>query len=611
MSTTASPHDRDIALMGGLAALAAALGLLGLVLQVAATLTAGLTTGIWSWAGVDTLVGAALSVLAHPGAPGAGLASPWAQTADHPVVFWTLTLVLTAAIATGVTLAGIPAWRRFGPTQAGHASREDIRAELSAAAARRTATWTRPSLSDIKRAPLEQLAVPLHRGPHGPRLWSPLENPTGAIAPTQSGKSRQDLVHKALAAPGALLCSTTKPDLFEFAALSRTRREDAGPVIVFDATGTVAWPALLRWSPISGCGDPDTARRRAETLVDASAVGLSTVGGNDKIFQGRAKTVLQAYLLAAALSGADVATLLGWGLTKPPDQAPVAVLREHGYPDLADNLRSEIGMVAETSDAVWMSVRRVLEPLLDPHLRDLCSPEADAEFDAHAFVREQGSLFLVAGEQQAAQARPILTALTEHVLTTMQELALTYPSKRLDPPATAVLDELATATPVPRLPGIIADSAGRGVLIHWAAQSLAQLEDLYETSGQRQLMDNTTTLSIFGGLKDQRSLEWISMLTGQHDRLRHQQQSDGLLGAGRTQIGTETVPTYRPGAIRTLKRGRVLVIHRNLLPILARTVDVSRRDDFAQLKADVATVRAGSATVDTSGYATTAVEEPV
>ncbi|MGH3886503.1 MAG: hypothetical protein ACRDSZ_08010 [Pseudonocardiaceae bacterium] len=35
------------------------------------------------------------------------------------------------------------------------------------------------------------------------------------------------------------------------------------------------------------------------------------------------------------------------------------------------NLRAEIGMVAETSDAVWMSVRRVIEPLMDPRRRQL------------------------------------------------------------------------------------------------------------------------------------------------------------------------------------------------------------------------------------------------
>ena len=39
-------------------------------------------------------------------------------------------------------------------------------------------------------------------------------------------------------------------------------------------------------------------------------------------------------------------------------------------------------MVAQTADAVWLSVRRVIEPLLDPTLADLCTPRPGHGFDA-------------------------------------------------------------------------------------------------------------------------------------------------------------------------------------------------------------------------------------
>jgi hypothetical protein len=95
----------------------------------------------------------------------------------------------------------------------------------------------------------------------------------------------------------------------------------------------------------------------------------------------------------------------------------------------------------------------------------------------------------------------------------------------------------------------------------------------------------------------------VSLLTGHHERRRYQHQSDGMLGPGRTAIGTETAPTFRPGEVRTVSRGRVLVIHRHLRPILARTVDVKRRPDWPTLRADVQTVRDGVAPVDGTGYA--------
>lgn len=598
--------DRDLALMGLLVTVLTSLMALGAALALGGAITIALLGGPWQLPGITTWVSALFSVLGNPAHPGAALGQPWASTlTGHTGLYWLITVLVTVLGALAVAALGVPAWRRCGPTPAGHATRADIRRELSLAAARATAEWTRPSLSPAqrRRAPLEEVAALLHRGPHGEQLCTPLENPTGTLAPTQSGKSRRDLVHKALAAPGALLCSTTKPDLLEFTVLSRTRRPGGGPVLVYDATGAVSWPATLRWSPIAGCEDPAVARRRAHTMVEAASVELAHVGGNDKVFRDRAKTVLQAYLLAAALHRHDVGALVRWAVGKPPDQEPVQLLHEAGYPELARNLRAEIGMVAETSDAVWMSVRRVIEPLMDPRLRQLCTPGRGEDFDARTFIAAQGSLYLVAGQHQAAQAAPLLTALVEHWLTTAQDMALDHPHRRHDPPVTAVLDELPNATPVPQLPDIVSDSAGRGVLIHWAAQSLAQLEDVYGAPRARQLLDNTTTLSVWGGLKDQRTLEWVSVLGDHHDRLRYQQYSDGMLSPDRTAASTETVPTYRPGAIRTIPRGRVLVIHRNLRPILARAVDVSKRADWPTIRTDVHTVRTGSAPINVAGYA--------
>ncbi|MGH3777052.1 MAG: type IV secretory system conjugative DNA transfer family protein [Pseudonocardiaceae bacterium] len=598
--------DRDLALMGLLAALLAGLVGLGGALMLAVAITTALVGGPWQVPDVDIWMSGVFTVIGNPSHPGSAVGEPWATAlSGHTGLYWTITGLVVMLGAATVTAGAVPAWRRFGPTQAGHASRHDIRRELSLAAARQTAQWTRPSLSpaQLTQAPLEEIAAPLHQGPHGQVMCTPLENPTGTLAPTQSGKSRRDLVHKAMGAPGALLCSTTKPDLLEFSALARTRRPQAGPVLVYDATGAVRWPATLHWSPIAGCEDSDVARRRAHTMVEAASVELAGVGGNDKVFRDRAKTVLQAYLMAAALRGYDVSALVRWAVSKPPDQEPVKLLHDGGYPELARNLRTEIGMVAETSDAVWMSVRRVIEPLMDPRLRQLCTPRPGEDFDARAFIAAQGSLYLVAGQHQAAQAAPLLTALVEHWLTTAQEMALDYPHRRVDPPVTTVLDELTNATPVPQLPDIVSDSAGRGVLIHWAAQSLAKLEDVYTPPRARQLLDNTTTLSVWGGLKDQRALEWVSLLAGHHERLRYQQYSDGMLTPGRTAVGTETVPTYRPGAIRTVGRGRVLVIHRTLPPILARTVDVTKRPDWSSIRADIQTVRAGSAPVSPTGFA--------
>jgi hypothetical protein len=68
---------------------------------------------------------------------------------------------------------------------------------------------------------------------------------------------------------------------------------------------------------------------------------------------------------------------------------------------------------------------------------------------------------------------------------------------------------------------------------------------------------------------------------------------------------SQTVSTYRPGDIRTLDKGRVLILHSNLLPILVRTVDVEQCPDWPQLRADVAAIRGGTLSITDQGYSQT------
>jgi type IV secretory pathway TraG/TraD family ATPase VirD4 len=595
--TDAAGTDRDVVLMALVVGAVAVLVALAAALVVASAVTTGLTTGTWAWPPTHGWLPLAARIVLDPARPAHALPQPWADgVSGHELAFYvnfSAIVLIVAGLTTGVS---IPAWRRLGPAEPGHATRRQIRTHLSTAAARKSAAWTRPDLTtaERRRAPVEEIAVPLHLGPHRERLVTSLETPTGTIAPTRSGKSRTDLVHKMLAAPGALFASTTKDDLAEWGLLARSRRPHGGTAWLLDMTGSVAWPHRVRWNPITGCESPAVALRRGETLIETSSMGLEGVGGNDKVFRGRATIVLQAYLLAAARDHRSIDDLVNWSITKPADVEPVQLLQRE-LPQLAFNLRSEIGMVAETSDAVWMSVRRAIEPFMNPDIRDLCTPSADEAFDIDTFLDTGGSVFVIAGQHQAPQARPVLTAFAEQILTTAQDRALHSDHRRLVPPMTAILDEIYEGTPIPRLPGLISDSAGRGAEIHWSAQSRAQLDELYGEHGRQTLLDNTLTLSVFPGLKDDKTLEWLSTISAQHRRRTYQHQSDGLLAAGRGSVGTESVPTYRPGDIRTLDRGRVLILHGNLKPILGRTVDVSKRPDWPQLEADVAAVRAGTA----------------
>ncbi len=521
--------------------------------------------------------------------------------AQHQTAVTVVAFVLFVLVGFPLMVGGIWVAKRFAPNTAGHATRAQIKAELSENRARQTAAWTRPSMSKRERArcPVREVAVPLHADEHRRPLWLPLENPTGVIAPTQSGKSRRDLTHKILAAPGGMLVSTTKPELFLWTAMGRVRR--GVPVLLFDVTGAVEWPAQVRWSPITGCEDPTAAMRRAKALVDAAAVDLGTVsGGNEKTFRTRAYGVIRSYLVAAAISGEQVGTLVDWAASM--DETPVRILDEQ-FPQLAANLRSELKMVPETRDAVWMSVRKAIEPFLGDRIQTLCSPRTGTGFDAEAFIRSRGALYLIAGEKTTADVAPVLTALVDHVITTARDMAAHLTDERMDPPFSVFLDELPTATPVPDLPQTCADSAGRGVLIHWVAQSRAQLEQTYGHEGARSLIDNSAALVAFGGIKDEKTLEWLAKLCGDHDVTRTSRSSGGLFsGSGQTTTSLQRLPKYQAATIREIPRDRALIIFRHMAPILARTTDVASRPDANGLLADRSALRGADPIVDASGY---------
>ena len=132
------------------------------------------------------------------------------------------------------------------------------------------------------------------------------------------------------------------------------------------------------------------------------------------------------------------------------------------------------------------------------------------------------------------------------------------------PPFTAVLDEVASICPLPDLPDTLSDSAGRGVLIHYALQSPAQAQARWGKAAAT-LFDNTTALTILGGLKSEDTLKWASLLVGRRLEERRSRQP-GVASAtpAANTSAHERVDILEPAAIRQIPRGRALLILRTM-----------------------------------------------
>ena len=301
--------------------------------------------------------------------PGRRLAAPWSVLAGHPLLYWAVAAVLLTATAAAVGVGGRvgvavvrahPARARHprpdppGAVRAGRAAHRGVdpprhaRARPGPRPARggRCAAAPRPDRPDVLALHQPHRHHRAHPDAASPaptwctRLWP---HPAGCCAPPPS------------------------PTCWSSPRWPAPAAGTPGPVLVFDTTGSVAWPAQVRWSPISGCHDIRTAYQRARTLVEAAAVNLTDadLGQRPGVPGTRDRWFWPLTCWPRRCIDRGVGVLVRWAIGKPPDTEPADLL-EPFYPELAANLRTEIGLVAQTSDAVWLSVRRVIEPLLDP-----------------------------------------------------------------------------------------------------------------------------------------------------------------------------------------------------------------------------------------------------
>jgi hypothetical protein len=534
-----------------------------------------------------------------------------------PVIFWLLASVIMVVVLAGYRWCARMAYRMIASTGTGFATRTDIARELSLSASRRRAKITRPDLGRRRRitAPAAQVAIPLHQAAvsRSP-LWLPLENATGVIAPQQSGKTLMDLLHKVIDAPGGLITTSTKLDLFLLTA--RNRERNGSHVQVLDLTGAANWHRRVRWNPIRGCTTVKVAKRRAHALLRATAGDTRDHAGNHAFFERRAVDVMTAYLLAAALSRATLAEFVGWCQIDLDTEA-ASILR--GYPEysaIRRSLQQAQAVVEETRSGIWETLRDAIACLTDPDVADSALPrQEELSFDPENFVRDGGTVYVLGSEDDAAAQAPLITAFVQEVLDTARRLAIEDSREtgreRLTPPFTAVLDEIASICPLPDLPHTLSDSAGRGVLIHYALQSPAQAQARWGKAAAT-LFDNTTALTILGGLKSEETLKWASLLVGRRlEERRSRQTGRWFADPGAHHIGTERVDTLEPAAVRQIPSGRALVIMRSMPALIVHLRPAWKRHDWKELQADAEGLRRGGQAAPQLVEPTRRVEAPV
>jgi type IV secretion system protein VirD4 len=267
--------------------------------------------------------------------------------------------------------------------------------------------------------------------------------------------------------------------------------------------------------------------------------------------------VLAALLHAAALGGYSMREVLVW--VSDPDGATGEVqrlLRRSSEPNYEADALQFLTTNDRTRSSITATVMPALSWMTDPTAEQSAQ---GGSFDVEGLLAERGTVYMLGAED--AQTAPLVTALTGHIAREARRIAGLQESGRLDPPLTLVLDEAAIICPVP-LDKWTADMGGRNITIHIAAQSRAQLRQRYGEDGAAAIMNNASTMLVFGGTKDDKDLQAYATLTGERD-----EEVATYDGHGRvTSTTVRRVPVLSGAQIAQLPATRV-VVYRPDMPV--------------------------------------------
>jgi hypothetical protein len=368
---------------------------------------------------------------------------------------------------------------------------------------------TRPSLGRWQRIRnASQHSLFLGRAQWFLSVRVPVQEHGAVIGPPRSNKSAL-LSRLIMTAPGPVVSTSSKPDLFALTSGIRARR---GPVWVFNPQGIGGIPGNVRWSPLSGCHVPATAIRRGM----AFAAAISTEGTEESGFWRReAGQGLQGLFAAAAIAGRDVRTVGQWAGSPRTTPEAAAILAAAGHQEWSDKVAELNGPAEKTAQTIRTVMSSALAFLRDPVLAAAVLPGDQDDFDIDHFLTSGGTLYLLArGEGEDSVLGPLFAALASEIQYRAAQIASGMPGGRLDPPLLMALDEVTQICPV-ALPAWLADSGGQGICIWTAFHGLAQMRARWKDAGAQTVIDTCNVKVIMPGLADEYTVSQLSRLCGQ------------------------------------------------------------------------------------------------
>ncbi|MHB1446915.1 MAG: type IV secretory system conjugative DNA transfer family protein [Acidimicrobiales bacterium] len=395
--------------------------------------------------------------------------------------------------------------------------------------------------------PIDWSGLYVGSAPVGP-ITCGRENSLLVLGPPRSGKTSSVVVPNMLVAPGAAVSTSTKTDVLTLTAPSRRRR---GTCWLFDpgaSLGSVAGTTALRWSPVNGCEEWNTAVATAHALVGATRTDRDFL--DSTYWRERAESLLAPLLHAAGLVGLDIGWVLRWVLRREVREA-AATVSSYGSALAGDVLENIMGAEERERSGVFSTAANVLSAYRSEAALDAAR---EPNFDPWSFVRSSDTVYICAPGSDQDQLAPLVVALLDQIRRAV------YAREPGWPPVVYVLDELANIAPLPDLPKIVSEGGGQGLVTLACLQDLSQGRGRWGAAAEGFLSLFRQKL-VLPGIADGQTLELISRLVGETDVVvTSVNQPAGLLAAlaakGPKRTVTKSLRRQRRLPVDEVSRGR-------------------------------------------------------
>jgi TraM recognition site of TraD and TraG/Type IV secretory system Conjugative DNA transfer len=420
--------------------------------------------------------------------------------------------VITAvAIALRIIAARIP---RPGDPVAALAGNPQI-TPLTPVPAARAAIRLRPSLAGSNPRSLPAADTGLLLGDlkrpsgRGPALFASWEDTITAFMAPRSGKTTTLSIPYVLSAPGAVVATSNKADLW--AATAQLRAGSGSTVWLFDPQRITGSRQCWWWNPLAGLATVEAAHRLAAHFV-------LTVDDNTRrdLWGPAAQDLLCALFLAAASSGRSLRECGRW-LADAGSPIPAELLAAAGFGALAASLRGAQNGAPETRDGIYQTARTAAKCINDEDIMAWVAPPRGKNLPAFgpaALAAGRDTLYLLTESRSATS--PLIAALTDTVMRAGRRQA-ERSGGRLDPPMAVILDEAANICRIADLPELYSHLGSRGMVPVTILQSYQQGVSVWGEPGMAALWGASTKKVIGAGIDDPRHARDLATLVGQHD----------------------------------------------------------------------------------------------